>query len=333
MSGQRAAVVLFSAAVVLSSAPAQAQPPAGGGMRGGMMAAGRDSASTAMMRAVHDMVMNHDKLRRSVTNLPNGVRTVTESDDPALRQTLREHVSTTGEFVRTSHDPNMPMETPALRGVLRNGAKVTRTVEQTATGVVVVETSTDTATVALLQRHAAEVTDLVNRGMTAMHEAMMKNGAMGGGMRGGPPASGGRGMGAGMSHGNSDSAFAGVQARGKVVMGVDQYASTHHFETLSDGGRIELQSDAEDPVAIATIRTHLQDIAKAFGSGDFSGPAFVHMQTVPGAQVMAAKRSLITYSFKRLPRGGELRIKTTDAEAAASVAQFLAFQRMDHRAH
>jgi hypothetical protein len=30
--------------------------------------------------------------------------------------------------------------------------------------------------VAALQQHAAEVTDLVKRGMTAMHEAMMKNG-------------------------------------------------------------------------------------------------------------------------------------------------------------
>jgi hypothetical protein len=59
----------------------------------------------------------------------------------------------------------------------------------------------------------------------------------------------------------------------------------------------------------------------------------VHMQTVPGAQVMAAKRRLITYSFSPLPRGGELRIKTTDVEARAAVGQFLAFQRMDHRAH
>lgn len=311
--------VLVLAALTAGVAPAIcAQRPAG--MMGGGMMAGRDSSSMAMMRLVHEMVMNHDKIRRTVTNLPNGVRTVTESDDAAMQAILREHVSTTGELVRTSHDPNMPMETATLRGVLRNGANITRRVERTAKGVVVIETSKDSATVALVQRHAAEVTDLVNRGMVAMHEAMMKNGGMGGG------------MGAGMSHGTSDSAFAAVQARGKVAMGVDQYTSTHHFEALPDGGRIELQRDSDDSVGVATIRTHLQDIAKAFGQGDFTTPAFVHMQTVPGAPVMAAKRRVITYSFKPLPRGGELRITTTDAEAVAAIAQFMAFQRMDHRA-
>ena len=39
----------------------------------------------------------------------------------------------------------------------------------------------------------------------------------------------------------SDSAFAQVQERGRAVMGVDQYTSTHVFESLPDGGRIVLQ--------------------------------------------------------------------------------------------
>ncbi len=348
----RSATLLATIAVALTAAPATAQP--GRGMMGGGMMAGRDSSSMAMMRLVHEMVMNHHKIRRTVTNLPNGVRTVTESDDAAMQAVLREHVATTGELVRTSHDPNMPMETATLRGVLRNGANITRRVERTAKGVIVIETSKDSATIALVQRHAAEVTDLVDRGMVAMHEAMMKNGGMGGGMGGAspapavPPPAAPAGMpagmnaaqhaqmhggaGAGMSHGTSDSAFAAVQARGKVAMGVDQYTSTHQFESLPDGGRIELLRDSDDSVGVATIRTHLQDIAKAFGQGDFTTPAFVHMQTVPGAPVMAAKRRVITYAFTPLPRGGALRITTTDAEAVAAIAQFMAFQRMDHRA-
>ncbi len=350
MTYARAASLLATFAVVGTTVPAQAQPP--GGMRmGGMMAGGGDSSSMAMMRLVHEMMVNHDKLRRTVTNLPNGVRTVTESDDPALRQVLREHVTTTGELVRRAHDPNMPMETLALRGVLRNGANITRRVKQTKTGVIVTETSADSATVALVQRHAAEVTDLVNRGMAAMHEAMLQSGGMGG-MGAGPPAPSSpatpaaapaaagheqmhaqmHGTAAGtMTHANTDSAFAAVQARGKVAMGVDQYTSTHQFDVLPDGGRIELQRNTDDPAGIAAIRAHLQDIAKAFGSGDFSTPAFVHMQTVPGAPVMAARRRLITYTFTPLPRGGALRITTTDPEALAAVAQFMAFQKMDHR--
>ena len=41
--------------------------------------------------------------------------------------------------------------------------------------MVVIQTSTDQDTVAALQQHASEVTDFVNEGMTALHQAMMRN--------------------------------------------------------------------------------------------------------------------------------------------------------------
>jgi hypothetical protein len=51
----------------------------------------------------------------------------------------------------------------------------------TEKGVIVVQTSTDTAAVKALQEHAAEVSDLARRGMVAAHEAMMRSsGIMGG---------------------------------------------------------------------------------------------------------------------------------------------------------
>ena len=130
----------------------------------------------------------------------------------------------------------------------------------------------------------------------------------------------------------ADSAFAALQGRGRVAMGVDQYTSTHRFESLPDGGRIELQRDTADSAGVATIRQHLREIQRAFASGDFSTPAFVHMRDVPGARVMAAKRAVISYRYSDLPRGGELRIKSSDPEAVVAVHEFLAFQRKDHRA-
>src|SRR5947209_4085976 len=87
---------------------------------------------------------------------------------------------------------------------------------------------------------------------------------------------------------------AAMQARGKQAMGVDQYASTHKFDDLAMGGRIELQSDRDDSVAVSTIRQHMHDIATAFKTGDFSTPAFVHMKTVPGTADMARLRAKIT---------------------------------------
>lgn len=131
----------------------------------------------------------------------------------------------------------------------------------------------------------------------------------------------------------SDTAFAGVQSRGTGVMGVDQDSSTHVFESLPDGGRIVLQSDRASGDAEATIRAHLRDIAARFGRGDFTLRGQVHgMAEVPGTKVMAARRRAIRYVAEPLPRGGQVRIITTDPEAVKAVHEFLAFQRIDHRA-
>jgi len=129
-----------------------------------------------------------------------------------------------------------------------------------------------------------------------------------------------------------DTTFAGVQKRGSTAMGVDQYTSTHRFDALPYGGRIELQRDSDDSTGVATIRAHIRAIAQAFKSGDFSTPAFVHMRMVSGTDVMAAKRALISYEPRDLPRGAELVIRTRDPEAIAAIHRFMAFQRSDHHA-
>lgn len=129
-----------------------------------------------------------------------------------------------------------------------------------------------------------------------------------------------------------DTAFAELQARGAEAMGVDQYTSTHVFESLPDGGRIVLQRDSSDAVGTATIRAHMHDIAARFAAGDFSIPGMVHAQAVPGTDVMTVRMAFIRYVADTLPRGAQVRITTTDSAAVAAVHAFLAFQRMDHRA-
>ena len=130
----------------------------------------------------------------------------------------------------------------------------------------------------------------------------------------------------------NDSAFAAMQRRGKQAMGVDQYTSTHRFDELPDGGIIRLVRDTDDSAGVAQIRAHLRAEARAFSAGDFSTPEFVHMQTVPGSKVMAAKRAVISYTPLDVPRGAELRITTHDAEALVAIHKFLAFQRTEHHA-
>lgn len=161
----------------VAGAPARAQRPGGGmmGMGPGMMMGMRhDSATMAQMAVIHELVLNHDRIARTVTNLPDGIRTVTESEDSLMARRIREHVATMNQRVGAADDPGLPIESVALRALYRNGDKIRTVIDTTAKGVVVVQTSRDSATVAALQQHATEVSDLVRGGMAAMHQAMMK---------------------------------------------------------------------------------------------------------------------------------------------------------------
>ena len=129
-----------------------------------------------------------------------------------------------------------------------------------------------------------------------------------------------------------DTGYAAMQRRGEKAMGVDQYTSTHKFDALENGGRIELLRDTDDSAGVSQIRQHIREIAQAFKNGDFTTPAMVHMQTVPGTVVMRAKRGVITYEPHDLPRGAELVIRTADPDAVRAIHEFMAFQRGEHHA-
>lgn len=155
---------------------------AGPGMGRGMMGMGAGTATQTEQQELHDMFMNHDRIRRTVTELPNGIRTVTESDDPELAKKLVAHVAGMMKRVEEGRDPRLPMQSPMLEVIFRNRDKIKTATEPTPKGIAVTQTSDDTETVVALKKHAADVSDLVTRGMEAAHETMMKN--MGMQMRG-----------------------------------------------------------------------------------------------------------------------------------------------------
>ena len=150
------------------------------GMGPGMMGMNGGSATAVEHSDIRDLFFNHESIKRTVTNLPDGIRTVTESDDPQVAATIKKHVAEMGKRVEQGRDPGLPIESSALHSIFRDKDKIKTAYEVTEKGIVVVQTSTDATAVKALQDHAAEVTDLAQRGMVAAHEAMMKNG---GGMR------------------------------------------------------------------------------------------------------------------------------------------------------
>lgn len=121
-----------------------------------------------------------------------------------------------------------------------------------------------------------------------------------------------------------------AQARDSAFVAMEALGS-HRFQDLPDGGRIELTRDPTDSAGITEVRAHLAQIAREFAAGNFSTPGVVHAgKQVPGAATMAARRSQVSYRYRPVTGGGELRIVTRDPEALKAVHQYLAFQRQEH---
>lgn len=154
----------------------------------------QDEGSASDMNVVHDLLASNTKIRRAVTNLPDGIRTLTESDDPEVAQSIQAHVVSMSQRLKDGREFNIFSDTlPVLFG---NRDKIVSRVEMTPKGAAVTRTSADAKVVAALQGHAGEVTGLVEEGMVAMHRGMMSRMAMGqGGMQG--RGMGGQGMGQG----------------------------------------------------------------------------------------------------------------------------------------
>lgn len=120
------------------------------------------------------MFRNFETMTREVTNLPNGIRTVTGSTDEDVMAALSSHVVGMIDRVNEGNDPKIFIQSPTLDLLFQRGEKIETQIEMTDAGIVVTQTSDDPEIVATLQTHAAEVTAMADRGMQAVHEMMMQ---------------------------------------------------------------------------------------------------------------------------------------------------------------
>jgi hypothetical protein len=118
--------------------------------------------------------MSHRQIRRTVTNLPNGIRSVTESDNPDLAAVIVSHVVGMDARVQQGLDPQVRLQSPTRDMIFANRWLIETVLELTPTGIIVNQTSSDPKTVAALQTHAAVVTEMVNHGMRAVRRSMMR---------------------------------------------------------------------------------------------------------------------------------------------------------------
>lgn len=130
-----------------------------------------------------NMFMRHGELRRSVEDIPGGVRTTTESDSPDLVAELQAHVSSM--YAHLDQAAQVSCMSPSLPTLFRRAPDYQRQLTFTAKGVIAEETTSDPDLTNVIRAHAREVTGFVVEGMPAMMQGMMGNGMMGpGGMMG-----------------------------------------------------------------------------------------------------------------------------------------------------
>ncbi|MCH5377190.1 MAG: hypothetical protein JJ992_24775 [Planctomycetes bacterium] len=156
----------------------------GAGMHGhGADGTGHDEATMPGLRGLNAsdaesaelaiMFRNFQTLSREVTNLPNGIRTLTRSSDAAVMEALVSHVIGMIARVEAGDDPQIFIQSPTLDIFFERGDRIDTSIDVTDEGIVVVQTSDDPELVEALQVHAAEVTAMADRGMQAVHEMMM----------------------------------------------------------------------------------------------------------------------------------------------------------------
>jgi hypothetical protein len=127
-------------------------------------------------------------------------------------------------------------------------------------------------------------------------------------------------------------AHAQMNERGEKGMGFSQTATKHHFFLKQDGGVIQVEAnDQKDETNRDNIRMHLGHIARAFQSGDFDIPMFVHDTIPPGVPEMKRLQKQILFTFEETPAGGRVVISTANAEALAAIHRFLRFQIEEHK--
>ncbi|MEI6543249.1 MAG: aspartate carbamoyltransferase [Methylococcales bacterium] len=126
-----------------------------------------------------------------------------------------------------------------------------------------------------------------------------------------------------------------VVQRGSKVMPFNLEQTTHVFSKTTNGGVQQvLVNDPANVEQIKLIREHLTKISHEFQQGDFSNPAKIHGDTMPGLEELRkAKPNQIDIVYKELPNGAEINYSTDIPDLIKAIHQWFDAQLSDHARH
>ena len=123
---------------------------------------GHDDRHDADHEVFQYLLQNHEKISRTVKELPNGVETLTESDVPEIADKIKDHVKWMEYRVENTHP--IRMRDPLFAELFKHTDKIKMVHEDTEKGSKVIETSDDPYVTKLIKAHAKTVSAFVERG-------------------------------------------------------------------------------------------------------------------------------------------------------------------------
>ncbi|WP_246598814.1 aspartate carbamoyltransferase [Methylogaea oryzae] len=110
--------------------------------------------------------------------------------------------------------------------------------------------------------------------------------------------------------------------------------TVHVFDKTANGGLQQVVAkNAGDVEQIRLIREHLSHIAARFTQGDFSGPARIHGNAMPGLAAMSAGAGQIRFVYGELPNGAQIDYSTDQPELVGAIHAYFDAQLSDHARH
>ena len=125
-----------------------------------------------------------------------------------------------------------------------------------------------------------------------------------------------------------------VAVKGAKVMPFDLEQTTHVFQKLDDGGLQKVVvKDPSNKKQVALIQSHLKEESEKFRKGDFSDPAKIHGEDMPGLAQLKAGAAKIDVRYAALPDGAQIRYTAKDSKLVTALHRWFDAQLSDHGDH
>jgi hypothetical protein len=124
-----------------------------------------------------------------------------------------------------------------------------------------------------------------------------------------------------------------VHKRSPMVMPFTMSKTLHIFKMTESGGVLKIVvRKPDDNDQIALIQRHLKHEAGLFRKGDYSDPAKLHGDDMPGLKDLQGGSSRIAVTCLALPEGAEITFKTDDLHLLTALHKWFGAQLSEHGA-